>query len=154
MKVLVKRIAKKETYCIGKLYIDGEYICDTIEDKDRGLKQEMPLSEIKEKKVYGKTAIPTGLYDLTLNVVSPRLGSKPYFQKVCNGKVPRILNVPGFDGVLLHPGNTEEDSYGCLILGLNKAVGKVLESRATFEKVYKILKKGNDKGEKITIEII
>lgn len=154
MKVLVKRIAKKETYCIGKLYIDGEYICDTIEDKDRGLKKEMPLSEIKEKKVYGKTAIPTGLYDLTLNVVSPRLGSKPYFQKVCNGKVPRILNVPGFDGVLLHPGNTEEDSYGCLILGLNKAVGKVLESRATFEKVYKILKKGNDKGEEITIEII
>ena len=67
MNILLKRIAKKETYTIGKLYIDNVYFCDTIEDKDRGLNQDMPINDIKKKKVYGETAIPTGTYSLIID---------------------------------------------------------------------------------------
>lgn len=132
MEILLKRIAKKNLYTIGKLYIDGVYFCDTIEDKDRGLSQSMPLEEIKKIKVPNETAIPTGTYNVTLNVVSPkfkdRAWAKPY-----EGKVPRILNVPGFEGVLIHPGTDQNSTSGCVILGKNKIVGKVVESQATFK---------------------
>lgn len=132
MEILLKRIAKKNLYTIGKLYIDGVYFCDTIEDKDRGLSQSMPLEEIKKIKVPNETAIPTGTYNVTLNVVSPkfkdRAWAKPY-----EGKVPRILNVPGFEGVLIHPGTDQNSTSGCIILGKNKIVGKVVESQATFK---------------------
>ena len=132
MEILLKRIAKKNLYTIGKLYINGVYFCDTIEDKDRGLSQSMSLDEIKKIKVSNETAIPTGTYNVTLNVVSPkfkdRVWAKPY-----GGKVPRILNVPGFEGVLIHPGNDQDDTSGCIILGKNKVIGKVIESQATFK---------------------
>ena len=64
MEILLKRIAKKDTYTIGKFYIDGVYQCDTLEDKDRGLSKDMPLEDIKKNKVYGKTAIPVGKYQV------------------------------------------------------------------------------------------
>lgn len=132
MEILLKRIAKKNLYTIGKLYIDGVYFCDTIEDKDRGLSQSMLLEEIKKIKVPNETAIPTGTYNVTLNVISPkfkdRAWAKPY-----GGKVPRILNVPGFEGVLIHPGTDQNSTSGCVILGKNKIVGKVIESQATFK---------------------
>ncbi len=132
MEILLKRIAKKNLYTIGKLYINGIYFCDTLEDKDRGLSQSMSLDEIKKIKVSNETAIPTGTYNVTLNVVSPkfkdRAWAKPY-----KGKVPRILNVPGFEGVLIHPGNDQNDTSGCIILGKNKVIGKVTESQATFK---------------------
>ena len=82
MEILVKRIAKKPKYTIGKMYIDGQYICDTLEDADRGLNQNMSLEEIKNKKVYGETAVPTGTYKVDMNTVSPKFKSrtwaKPY----------------------------------------------------------------------------
>ena len=82
MEILVKRIAKKSKYTIGKMYIDGQYICDTLEDTDRGLNQNMSLEEIKNKKVYGETAVPTGTYKVDMNTVSPKFKSrtwaKPY----------------------------------------------------------------------------
>ena len=71
MKLLLKRIARRDKYTIGKLYIDGKYECDTVEDKDRGLTQNMSLEEIKKIKIPNETAIPTGTYKITLNVVSP-----------------------------------------------------------------------------------
>lgn len=132
MKILLKRIAKKNLYTIGKLYIDGVYFADTLEDKDRNLTQSMSLEEIKKIKVPNETAIPAGTYDITLNVISPkfkdRAWAKPY-----GGRVPRILNVPGFDGVLLHPGTDQNSTSGCIILGKNKIVGKVVESQVTFK---------------------
>jgi len=72
MKLTLKRIAKKEKYTIGKLYIDDVYFCDTCEDTDRGMKQTMPLTEIKKLKIPGETAIPTGTYKITLDVQSPK----------------------------------------------------------------------------------
>lgn len=154
MGITLKRIAKRPTYTIGKLYIDGVYICDTLEDTDRGLTQSTPLSEIKVKKVATKTAIPTGTYDLTMNIVSPRLSRYQFYRTNCNGgRVPRLLNVPGFDGILIHTGNTAADSAGCILVGKNSQVGKVLNSKTTFLKLYKLLDQASRDGEKITITI-
>lgn len=151
MEIVVKRIAKKPTYTIGKLYINNKYFCDTIEDKDRGLTSEMPLSKIRSIKVPSETAIPTGTYKITLDIISPRLSKKQFYRDYANGgRVPRLLNIKGFDGVLIHVGNTALDSSGCLIVGENKRVGEVINSRETFKKLYKELLK--DKNN-ITLKI-
>lgn len=155
MDILVKRIAKRDTYTIGKLYINGEYFCDTIEDKDRGLKQDTPLEEIKRKKIKHRTAIPTGTYDLTMNIISPRFSKKSFYIQNCNGgRLPRLLNVPGFDGILIHIGNTASDSSGCILVGKNTQVGKVLNSTNTFKKLYSILDQASRAGDKIKITVV
>ena len=154
MNITLRRVAKKPTYTIGRLYIDGVKICDTIEDTDRGLKQDTPLEQIKKKKVYAKTAIPTGTYEITMNIVSPRFSKKAFYYQNCNGgRVPRLLNVPGFDGILIHVGNTAADTEGCILVGTNSQVGKVLNSKTTFLRLYKQLDAAARKGEKITITI-
>lgn len=153
MKVLVKRIAKKKLYTIGRVYIDDNYVCDSIEDVDRGITQNTPLSKIRMIKVAHHTAIPTGTYDLTLSVKSAHFGQKEYYKKQCNGYLPRILNVPGFDGILMHRGTDQDSSSGCIILGYNTIVGKVTNSQKAYEAVYAKLKEASDKGEKITITI-
>lgn len=140
MELLLKRIARKDTYTIGRLFVDGVKFCDTLEPKDRGLQQSLPLSVNMAKKKKGATAIPVGRYRVTLDVKSPRF-SKMAQYKFCNGYVPRILNVPAFDGVCIHIGNTAKDTEGCPLVGENKAVGKVLNSTATYRKFYDELKK-------------
>lgn len=131
MNIIVERAWKKDTYTIGKLIIDGKRICETIEDKDRGLTDNMSVDEIKNKKVYGETAIPAGTYTISMTVISPKFKSRAW-AKEYGGIVPRILNVKGFDGVLLHPMNTAKDSYGCIGMGRNTAVGKVTNSTYWF----------------------
>lgn len=153
MKILVERKWKKDTYTIGKLYINGVYFCNTLEDKDRGLKQKDPLSFIRTKKVYGETAIPTGIYRITMDVVSPKYSAVGWYYNLCKGRMPRLLNVPGFEGILIHPGNTALDTYGCILVGKNTVVGKVTDSKNTFAKLYKQMKAARDKNEEITIEI-
>lgn len=128
MEILVKREYKKKDYTIGKMYINGEYFCDTLEDTDRGLTQIMTLSEIKEVKEYGCTAIPTGRYQVAYTY-SPR------FKK----HLPLLLQVPAFEGVRIHSGNTHRDTEGCILLGENKALGKVLNSRKTMNEFMSIL---------------
>ena len=126
-------------YSIGHLYdADGKYICDTIEDTDRGLTQGMKVEDILKVKVKSKTAIPRGRYRVTLDVVSPKFSLKPYYKNFCGGKVPRLLDVPGFDGILIHKGVSERSSAGCIIVGYNTVKGMVTSSQAAFEKVYKI----------------
>ena len=146
MELLLRRIARCETYTIGHLYIDGKYFCDTIEDKDRGLTQSMPQAVIRAMKRKGVTAIPIGRYRVTLEVKSPKFSAKKYEKNYgfCDGYLPRLINVPGFDGVLIHIGNTAKDTDGCLLVGKNTKVGKVLESRAVFVKLYEELKKANN----------
>lgn len=139
MDILLRRIARRETYTIGKLYIDGVYFCDTIEDKDRGLRQDLPASVNAAKKRKGVTAIPTGRYQVVLNVKSPKFSKKKAYE-FCDGYLPRLLNVPAFEGVLIHIGNTAADSEGCILVGENKQVGMVLNSTATFKKLYARLK--------------
>ena len=135
MELNIKRIARRETYTIGRLYIDGKYFCDTLEDKDRGLRQDMPVAVIRATKRKGITAIPTGRYRVTLAVQSPKFSKRAIYQ-FCNGYLPRLINVPGYDGVLIHIGNTARDTEGCLLVGKNTQVGKVLDSRKTFIELY------------------
>lgn len=139
MELKLRRIARKEKYTIGRLYIDGKYFCDTIEDKDRGLRQDLPLSVNKKRKVQNETAIPVGKYRVTLGVKSPKMSKRPAYD-FCDGYVPRLINVPAFDGILIHIGNTERDSAGCILVGENKVVGKVINSTQTFHRLYERLK--------------
>lgn len=148
MKLLLKRIAKMEKYTIGKLYIDGKYFSDTLEDTDRNLTSTMSKDEIVKVKVYGKTAIPTGTYVVDMNTVSPKFGKRSWAQPY-KGKVPRLQDVPGYEGVLIHPGNTADDTSGCILVGRNKVRGQVVESQNTFHSLMNILKGDND----ITITI-
>ena len=124
MEILVKRLYKNSAYTIGKMYIDGQYLCDTVEDCDRGLTQTMTSQQIAVKKVYGKTAIPAGRYKVTLTFSNK-------FKRV----LPLVNDVIGFSGVRIHSGNTAEDSLGCIIVGENKIKGGVINSRTTMERL-------------------
>lgn len=153
MRLFLDRFYKGNRYTIGRLYIDGEYFCDTCEDVDRGLTEKMDISEIKLIKVVSETAIPRGTYEITLNVQSPKYSKREYYKNFCNGYLPRLLNVPGFDGILIHAGNTAADSSGCILPGFNRIKGQVNDSKKTFEKLYYRLKYAHDINDKITIEI-
>ena len=145
---------QKKNYTIGHLYVDGKYVCDTIEDKDRGLTQEMPLAEIQKQKIMTQTAIPKGRYRVTLDVCSPKFRKKPYYRQFCGGYLPRLLNVPGFEGILIHPLNNPLQTYGCIGVGRNTKVGELTQSKDTFKKLYKKMKAAHERGEKITITIV
>lgn len=134
MRLTLVRIANRPTYCIGKLYIDGKWFCDTIEDTDRGLCDEMSEKEILERKVKGETAIPTGIYQVLITY-------SPKYKK----QMPLINNVKGYSGIRIHSGNTSKDTEGCLIVGKNKEVGKVLESRITYNALFKRLQQAKGK---------
>ena len=140
MKLTLKRIALRSTYTIGRLYVDGNYFCDTLEDTVRDLNKNGKFDN-GEKKVYGKTAIPYGTYEIKWTY-SPR------FKKY----TPQLMNVPSFSGIRIHAGNSSTDTEGCLLLGQNKKVGMVLNSRATINKFYPMIKEACSKG-KVTIEI-
>ena len=140
MKLTLKRIALRPTYTIGRLYVDGNYFCDTLEDTVRDLNKNGKFDN-GEKKVYAKTAIPYGTYEIKWTY-SPR------FKKY----TPQMMNVPSFEGIRIHAGNTSADTQGCLLLGENKQVGKVLNSRATINKFYTLIKKACS-NVKVTIEI-
>lgn len=153
MELKLDRTWKKDTYVIGNLYIDGVWFCNTVEDKDRGLKSTMSLEEIKKIKVYAQTAIPTGRYKVTVNTVSPKFSKKQFYKTICDGKVPRLLKVPGYDGILIHCGSTANSSAGCIIVGHNKIKGGVTKSQEVFVTLYEILRKAADRGEDIYITI-
>jgi hypothetical protein len=152
MKLLLRRIFKGPSYTIGKLFINGVYECDTLEDQDRGLTSQMSLEEIKAKKVYGVTAIPTGTYSINMTTVSPkfkdRAWAKPY-----KGILPRLENVKGYEGVLIHVGNKAEDTLGCILVGENKVKGQVINSTATFYELMTVLLKAQSAGEVIELTI-
>ena len=154
MRLKIERRWKKATYTIGVLFVDGFRFCETLEDKDRGLKQTDHPEYIRVRKVYQETAIPTGTYKVAMNVTSPKYSASAWYWKLCQGKVPRLLNVPCWEGVLIHTGNSALDTAGCLLVGKNTKVGQLTDSRVTFQKIYKLMKEAYDKGEEITIEIV
>ncbi len=113
------RFAFKDSYTIGRLFINDNYFCDTLEDVVRHVGQ----------KVHGKTAIPAGTYKIVVN-------RSPKFKR----DLPRLLNVPGFDGILIHRGNTAKDTSGCILVGENKAVGELRNSTQYESLLVNILK--------------
>ena len=152
MELTLHRKWRKNGYSIGILYVDGVRFCDTLEDTDRGLDQSMTTKEIEEKKVYGETAIPYGRYEITMKVQSPKYKASKQYQK-CKGYLPRLKNVKGYSGVLIHIGNYPKDSAGCILVGMNEVKGAVVNSTLWFWKLYDLLKAASDKGEKIWITI-
>lgn len=154
MEVRIERTYKKDTYTVGNLFINGEWFCSTMEDKDRGLSQAMPLEEIKKIKVYAETAIPTGRYVIRMDIVSQKYNTYDWYRKNFGGRMPRLESVKGFIGILMHPGTTALDSAGCILVGMNKAKGKLLESRATFIKLWKIFEEARKRKETIYLTIV
>lgn len=140
MNILLKREIFNPTNTISKLYINDVYFCDVLEDVDRGLYFTQPIEEIEKIKVYGQTAIPKGVYEVVIT----------YSEKF-KTYLPLLLNVPGYKGIRIHPGNTEVDTLGCLLPGISNG-SKVVQSRVTFNKLFSILKKA-EKKEKIIIFI-
>ncbi len=154
MKILVERTWKKEEYTIGKLYIDGVFFCNTLEDKDRGLTSTMTLEEIKKKKKAGVTAIPLGTYNIRMDITSPKYSSKEWYVKNCHGaKMPRLEKVSGYEGVLIHPGNKASETEGCLLIGKNDVKGMVIKSKEYFLTLYNKMYEAYSKGDKIEITI-
>lgn len=155
MEIKVKRYVFGDTYTMGMLYINGKYMCDTLEDKDMGLSSNMKLDEILKIKQKHNTAIPYGTYTISMNTVSPKYSNFTRYSwaKPMQGKIPRLLDVPGYDGVLIHPGNTDKDTSGCILVGKSITKGSISRSQVTFKNLYDVLKKVFDKGEEITITI-
>jgi hypothetical protein len=143
MKLTLKRKFKGDKYTIGDLFIDGVFFSNTIEDKVRELPEICPdtpkgiMCKCKAKK-YAETAIPAGTYKVTMR-------QSPKFKRI----LPYLHDVPHFLGILIHSGNTEVDSAGCIIVGENTVKGKVLNSRITSDKLNKILSEAKE----ITITI-
>lgn len=142
MKLRLERKHFKDTYTIGNLYVDDTFFSNTLEDKNRDVNKNGKFDN-GEAKVYGETCIPFGTYKVTVNM-------SPKFKR----ELPRLLDVPSFEGVLIHRGNTAEDSAGCILVGENKAVGKVLNSTPYEERLVKMMKGAIARGEEITIEIV
>lgn len=117
----LRTIAKRQNYTIGKLFIGGEYFCDTLEDRCRDLKDlnnDGDFDDEGEGKIKGKTAISAGRYEIILTY-------SPKFKRI----LPLLVGVPGFDGIRIHFGNDENDTEGCILVGENKVVGKLINSR-------------------------
>lgn len=152
MELTLDRKWRKDTYCIGRLFINGKLFCNTIEDRDRDLYQDMGDAGVREKKVYCETAIPYGRYRVTMKVQSPKFANKKQYAK-CKGYIPRLLDVPGFEGILIHIGNYAKDSCGCILVGENTKKGAVLKSTYWYWKLYDILKAADDRGEEIWITV-
>lgn len=152
MKLKTARKYRKDTYTIGVFYINGIYFKEAMEDKDRGLNSAMSVEEILRKKVYGKTAIPTGTYKVVLSV-SNKFKTRAWAKKY-GGLVPELLNVKGFEGVRIHPGNSAEDTLGCILVGENKVKGGLINStKWYYELMDKYLVPAWSRKEEITITI-
>ena len=152
MKLTIKRTITRSSYTLGKLYIDGVYFCDTLEDKDRGLTQNMSVEQIKSMKVPGETAIPKGTYRVTLDVVSPKFSKYPFYMQTCEGKLPRLIDVKGYEGVLIHVADgPKRDSLlqGCIGIGNLSAEEYLMNGKKIFVELYNKLK-----GNNIELEII
>lgn len=134
MRLELKRIAKREDYTIGRLSVDGRYLCDTLEDRVRDL--------ARERKIPGETAIPEGTYKVVVNI-------SPKFKRM----LPRLLNVPHFEGILIHRGNTAGDSAGCILVGENKVKGRVVNSTYWEKYITDMLLEAQAKGCEITIKV-
>ena len=138
MKLELKRVALKDTYTIGKLYIDGVYFCDTLEDHVRDMNKDGDLNDKGEGKVFGETAIPYGTYKVIMNMSNR-------FKRV----MPLILDVPHFAGIRIHSGSKAEHSHGCILVGINDVKGRLSQSKKYETELFIKLSTAKD----ITIEI-
>lgn len=143
MLITIDRAWKKDGYTISRLYVNGELFgCNCLEDTDRGLRQDMTVEEIKKKKVYGQTAIPSGSYECVYTYSNR-------FKKM----LPLLLNVKGFEGIRIHSGNSAKDTEGCILIGKNDKVGWISNSRLWTDRLIAKMQESWRRKEKVTIEI-
>jgi len=135
MKLRLERDTITAKSTIGKLYIDDKFQCYTLEDIDRQI-------ENGGEKIKGASCIPRGTYRVTITL-SNRF-KKP---------LPLLGNVPQFDGIRIHPGNTAADTEGCILPGSTRGVDFVGGSKLAFDELFAKLQKAANNNEKITIEI-
>ena len=134
MRITCRRFEYGNSYTASRLYVDGVYECFVLEDKVRE----------KGVKVDGQTAIPAGIYRLTIDY-SPRF----------NKQLIHILNVPGFEGVRIHSGNTVDDTEGCLLVGKSWSENKTLySSREAYLNLALKIAFALERQEKVLIEIV
>lgn len=143
LNLKLERKWKKEKYTIGNLFINGLFFSNVLEDTVRGLRQDMTPEEIKKIKIHGQTAIPSGRYEI-------RVTLSARFRR----QLPILLNVPGYAGVRIHPGNTDANTEGCLLPGKNDRVGQVSNSRATMAALQKQIEEAIYQNSKVYIEIV
>lgn len=134
MNLHLQRRFKGVSYTIGNLYINNTYFCGTLEDKVRDIP--------RDGKVWGETAIPEGEYKVILNY-------SPKFKR----HLPRLLDVPYFEGILIHRGNTAKDTAGCILVGENKIKGKVINSTKYEIELVRLISDAMARGEEIKITI-
>ena len=125
MKLHLQRTERGDRYTMGRLAIDGEPFCDTLEPTDRHLEA---ATMRPEQKVFGQTAIPTGTYPVVLTY-SPRFK--------CT--LPLLKNVPHFEGIRIHTGNTSADTAGCILVGRRLHSGRLTDSRQTMRQLMTTL---------------
>lgn len=151
--IRIERRWKKERYTIGRLYVDGVYWFNTLEDTDRGLHSGMGVVTIKAKKVACETAIPRGQYEVTL-VATVSFRDRAWAKKY-DGLVPRLHKVKGFDGILIHPGNTAADTRGCILPGLNTKVGQLTSSASCYYRLMdEVFMPAHNAGQTVILDII
>lgn len=152
MELRIERISVQTDYTIGRLLVDGVYFCDTMEPTDRGLVGTMTAEEVRAVKRMGLTAIPVGRYRVTLAVRSPKMSAKVTY-RFCDGRLPRLVNVPGYEGILIHIGNFPRDTQGCILVGRNVERGKLLYSTQMFRRLYEVLQAAVGRGEDVWAEV-
>ena len=138
MKLKLCRLWPDAACTIGRLFVDGVPECVTLEDVVR----EVPGQPVASWKVFGKTAIPRGVYQV-------RISMSPHFGR----ELPELLDVPGFEGVRIHPGNTAADTEGCILVGTARAVDSIAQSRIAFDALFPKLQAAISAGEGVVIEI-
>lgn len=140
-------------YTIGKLTIeDHTFTCDTLEDVNRDINKN-GIFDQNEKKIISETAIPFGRYKITIDIVSPKFVQYPYYKDFCEGKLPRLLGVAHFSGILIHVGSYKDHTDGCILVGKNTIKGRLTKSKEMFEELYSIMQEARKEGKKIYITI-
>lgn len=140
-------------YTEGTMRVDGVKFCDTLEPPSRGLSSSSTAAAVAAAKRLGKTAVPTGTYQL-LMAYSPRFSGRAFFQESSRGLLPRLQAVTGFVGVLIHTGNTVADTQGCILVGYSIGKGVLGGSRLAYKSLCeRFLLPALDRGEVIRISI-
>lgn len=151
MKILIDRNYKYPKYTVGEVYVNGNFYCYSMEDTDRGLRVDMPMRYLKERKVYGATAIPCGSYEVIIDW-SPKF--KMYLPHVMyrNGE-GKLVEVPGFSGIRLHAGNTAEDTLGCIMFGDWRGSASLVKSKPYTNNLIDMIRNARSGKEKVILEI-
>jgi hypothetical protein len=153
LNLYLRRYDKGKDHTNGEFYVEDMLFGESLEPPSRGLSKDMPLEEIKKKKVYGKTAIPTGTYELELRV-SPSLKNRPYAKKY-GGRFPYLKDVPCWSGVMIHPFNYASESKGCIAVGEKYKPGCVIRTTQGLEDLmdFYLLKAFETPGMKVFLTI-